>query len=333
MADVIWMVRAGEGGYLTEAFAKGYVAIGWEDMGDLSSLSTREALRDRYEAMYPDSPPGRTANAVAMIHKFRSVMRTGQRVISYDPESREYLVGTIDSEYRFEPGLVPDSPHVRAVRWEGRVSRDRLTPSARNPLGSTLTVFLLNEDVAFELLRALALRPGPSQEDIAAEEKEELGQIKEETAAKAHELIKDKILALSDEDAERLVAAVLRAMGYKARVMPKGPDRGVDVVASPDGLGLEEPRIKAQVKHRSKTPMGSQEVRSFLGGLRAGDRGLYVSTGGFTKDAKYEADRSNIPVTLLTLDDLASLIVTHYEGFDMEGRVLLPLTRVYWPAE
>lgn len=63
---------------------------------------------------------------------------------------------------------------------------------------------------------------------------------------------------------EQLVAAILRAMGYKARVTPKGPDRGVDVIASPDGLGLEEPRIKAEVKHRPKTPIGSQLIRSFL---------------------------------------------------------------------
>ncbi len=108
---------------------------------------------------------------------------------------------------------------------------------------------------------------------------------------------------------ECLVATILRAMGYKARVTPKGPDRGVDVIASPDGLGLEEPRIKAEVKHRPKTAMGSQEIRSFLGGLRQGDRALYVSTGGFSKDAAYEADRSNIPITLVALDDLASLIV------------------------
>ncbi len=60
---------------------------------------------------------------------------------------------------------------------------------------------------------------------------------------------------------------------------------------------------------------------------------MYVSTGGFTKDAKYEADRSNIPVTLIDLDELATLVVTHYENFDLEGRALISLIRVYWPAE
>ncbi len=79
--------------------------------------------------------------------------------------------------------------------------------------------------------------------------------------------------------------------------------------------------------------MGSNEIRSFLGGLREGDKAIYVSTGGFSKEAKYEADRSNIPLTLLGLDDLASLIVIHYENFDLEGRALMPLVMVYWPAE
>jgi restriction system protein len=79
--------------------------------------------------------------------------------------------------------------------------------------------------------------------------------------------------------------------------------------------------------------MGSQQIRSFLGGLRQGDRALYISTGGFSKDAGYEADRSNIPITLLNLDDLASLVVTHYENFDMDGKILIPLTRLYWPVD
>ena len=49
-------------------------------------------------------------------------------------------------------------------------------------------------------------------------------------------------------------------------------------------------------------------MRSFIGGLRAGDRGLYVSTGGFTKEARYEADRANVPIRLLDLDGF----VRHY---------------------
>ena len=78
---------------------------------------------------------------------------------------------------------------------------------------------------------------------------------------------------------------------------------------------------------RQGTQMGSQEIRSFVGGLRPGDRGIYVSTGGFSKEAKYEAERSNIPLTLIELDDLATLVEQHYENFDANGRALIPLTK------
>jgi restriction system protein len=87
------------------------------------------------------------------------------------------------------------------------------------------------------------------------------------------------------------------------------------------------------VKHRARTTIGATDVRSFLGGLRPGDRGLYISTGGFTREAKYEADRSNTPATLIDLDELARLVVTHYDNFDLEGRALIALVKVYWPAE
>ena len=130
---------------------------------------------------------------------------------------------------------------------------------------------------------------------------------------------------------ERLVAGMLNAMGYCARVMPKGPDGGRDVVASPDALGLESPRIVAEVKHR-KGAMGAPAVRSFIGGLRTGDRGLYVSTGGFTKEARYEADRATVPVRLLNLDDFVRYYVEVYDRADDETRSILPLTRIWWPA-
>jgi len=79
--------------------------------------------------------------------------------------------------------------------------------------------------------------------------------------------------------------------------------------------------------------MGAQELRSFLGGLRQGDRGLYVSTGGFSREGEYEAERANIPLTLVDLDTLANLLVQHYEHLDAEGRALMPLAQVYWPVD
>jgi len=328
-----WMVRAGEGGYLASEFARGYVAIGWQEFADMSQVRDIETIRKKFIKAYPETKAGAVGNQVSMFYKFLAVMKINDRVITYDPNSREYLIGTIISDYYYKRNEVKDYPHVRKVKWEGRVGRDSLSASSRNSLGSTLTIISINEDVWSEISAALKGTIASPSSEAAEEEKKDLQQIKEDTIGRAHELIKDKILQLDDREMEHLVAAILRAMGYKARVTPIGPDRGVDVIASPDGLGLEDPLIKAEVKHRSKTQMGSQEIRKFIGGLREGNRGLFVSTGGFSKEAKYEAERSNLPVTLVDLDDLAKHVVTNYDKFDLEGNTLIPLVRIYWPSE
>lgn len=328
-----WMVRAGEGSYLIREFERGYVGVGWNEVGSLEKIDTMEDIRGRYVPAYPDASQGNVSGAVAMLFKFRSVMKVGDKVVTYDRDSREYLVGTLTSDYLYKPGEIADYNHIRTVNWEGRVSRDRLSATSRNSLGSVLTVFAINEDVWNNVAALLRGERHVAAEEQTEEDREELELIREDMRARALELIKDKILALHSDDLEKLAATILRAMGYRARVSPKGPDRGVDVFASPDGLGLEEPRIKVEVKHRPKEAIGSQQIRSFLGGLRQGDRGLYVSTGGYSKDAKYEAERSNIPLTLLSLDDIADLVMTYYETFDSDGRALIPLVKVYWPQQ
>lgn len=121
-------------------------------------------------------------------------------------------------------------------------------------------------------------------------------------------------------------------MGYRSRVADPGGDRGVDVFASPDGLGLEEPRIFVEVKHRPGSAIGAQEVRAFLGGRQAGDRCLYVSTGGFTREARYEADRASVPLRLLTLADLRELLTELYPKLEASIAALVPLERIYWPT-
>ncbi len=75
MAKTIWMVRAGENGYLFDDFQKNhYAAIGWNEIGDLKDVTTVEQVRDRYIQHYPGEKPSKLNNAVAMIFKFRAVL-------------------------------------------------------------------------------------------------------------------------------------------------------------------------------------------------------------------------------------------------------------------
>lgn len=325
------MVRAGRGGIYIEDFEKGYTAIGWSQLGDLTQYSKSDSLRQKYIEVYGNDKPSATANAVAMILKFRDQITAGDHIVSYNPETREYLVGIDKGQYLYQTGTVGDYANLRAVKWLGKVSRDQLPQKAKNSLGSTLTLFSINQEIIDTFIAVLEHKSPEvliSDTDLADTE---MKQLKDETVAQSHELIKDKIVALLPDEMEELVASILRAMGYKAKVSPKGPDRGVDVIASPDGLGLTQPRIKAEVKHRNGS-MGAPAIRSFIGALREGDSGLFISTGGFTREARYEAERSTFSLTLVDLDDLADLIVSHYQNFDLEGRAIVPLVRIYWPV-
>jgi restriction system protein len=220
-------------------------------------------------------------------------------------------------------------PLARKVQWQKQeLPRDSLGTSTKNSLGSTLTLFEVPSSAATEVLAALKGKPVPAMEDEA---EEVIADPLADIESQALERIKDRVNELDWDDMQQLVAGILRAMGYKTQISPPGSDRGKDIVASPDGFGFEHPRIVVEVKHR-KGQMGSQEIRSFLGGRHKDDRGLYVSTGGFTKDAQYEADRASIPLAMWTLDHVVRALIEHYDATDAETKRIVPLKRLYWPA-
>lgn len=67
-----------------------------------------------------------------------------------------------------------------------------------------------------------------------------------------------------------------------------GRDQGADIVAYPDPFRFETPRVKIQGKYR-KGPAIGDEVGRLRGRLQNSDHGLFVSSGGFTKDAFAQA--------------------------------------------
>jgi restriction system protein len=143
--------------------------------------------------------------------------------------------------------------------------------------------------------------------------------------------IEEHLAQMNPYDFQNLVAGLLRGMGYHVSwVSPPGPDRGIDVVAHTDPLGIQGPRIKVQVKRRTdKTAVDG--IRHLLALLGEGDVGLFISTGGFTRDAEEEARRQeNRRITLIDLRRLCDLWIAHYERIPEVDRRLLPLRPVYF---
>jgi restriction system protein len=134
-------------------------------------------------------------------------------------------------------------------------------------------------------------------------------------------------------DFQSLVAGLLRGMDYHlAWIAPPGPDKGVDIIAHTDPLGIKGPRIKVQVK-RQEAKVTAQTLRSFMGIIEEGDAGLFVSTGGFTKDAEGEArQKEKKRLMLVDLERLFDLWVEYYDEIPENYQRLLPLRKVYFLA-
>lgn len=327
-----WVVRAGKDAvYIDDFRGNSLVALGWAEAGPVSAEMADQELTDRFDRAFPGSKPASRRSWQGQVRRFVGEVAPGDRVATYDPNLRLYLLGSVAGPLSWRPGPMP---RVFPVKWTHQASRDALSAAARNGLGSIASFFRASEETSAELwAKATPLSdstapppPGP----IPDGEEDDTETLREDVLERADRFIEDRIAALDWRQMQELVAGILRGMGYQTTVSADGPDRGVDIFASPDGLGLQEPRIFVEVKHRGGA-MGADQVRRFLGGRRSGDRCLYVSTGGFTKEARFEAERSNVPLTLVTLPMLRDLLVQHYERLDSETRTLVPLQRLYWP--
>lgn len=332
MTKQVWMVRAGrDSRFIEEFLTRRMVAIGWSKLPDLSDVHNRAQMAKLVEQGWPENNKFQNASSVGQVYRFREDIVPGTTVVTYDSNRRIYHLGIVTGDYVYHPEYDPELGHTKAVKWNREVSRDVLSAGTKNSLGSISTVFCLSTEAADELVSVE--RSTQAQEAIHTSEEEVEGEaeIRKDTEERALGFLQDKLTKLDWDEMQELVAGVLRAMGYKTRISPAGPDRGRDILASPDGFGFQPPRIVVEVKHRKGT-IGAPEVRSFVGGLRQHDNGLYVSTGGFTREARYEADRTNQNVTLMDAEGLGKAIVEHYDAMDSEARALLPLRKIYWPV-
>lgn len=121
---------------------------------------------------------------------------------------------------------------------------------------------------------------------------------------------------------EEIVVKLLDAMGYGhdlgrgGRVIGGTGDGGIDGVINQDPLGLGVVYVQAK-RHQPGNTVGAELIRAFSGALNAhgADRGVFVTTSGFTAGAR-EAARSlrSQRVVLIDGSELARLMVRHGIG-------------------
>lgn len=325
----VWVIRMTHvPASVSDLRQKSAVAIGWHEVGDLTGVTSREQVLDRVRRAFPENTAMQNAMSAGQLYRFVLEIQRGDYVLTPIKTTRTILIGRVQSDYRFDPDLfAPTYPNIRKVKWLTEKSRDEFTAPARNTLGGLAAVFRA-DTLLLEVERLLGKEPVTEESPII---EEALPLTYEEVKAKADELISDVLARLSSYQFQELVAAVLRAMGYVAKVGPRGKDAGVDVVAHPDPFGFDSPRIKVQVKHRAGTA-GRPELQALSGTLHQGEYGLFVSTGGFSKDAENWAAQSGKPITLIDGDAFVQMLLENYEQLEPSAKALIPLRPIWMPV-
>ena len=206
-----------------------------------------------------------------------------------------------------------------------------LTPEGEEALKLGADKLLSEASAAYHKWRAEhpVTREGEVEEEAPAEVVSY-----DEVEQRAIEGLQQYINSKNAYEFQDLIAALLRGMGYYTPIVaPKGKDGGVDIVAYRDPLGTESPRIQVQIKHRQSSAT-VQEVRQLMGLLqKEGDVGIFVSTAGFTPDARNAARSSHVHVELIDLNRFIGLWQEFYNKLKEEDKSLLPLRPIYFLAQ
>jgi len=128
------------------------------------------------------------------------------------------------------------------------------------------------------------------------------------------------LLTMSPNAFERLIQRMLRESGFtQVEVTGKTGDGGIDGKGIFKIAGLISFNVLFQCK-RWQNSVASSDIRDFRGALQGrADKGLFVTTGSFTRDAIKEASRDGAtPIDLLDGDSLTNKLKELKLGISIE---------------
>ena len=139
--------------------------------------------------------------------------------------------------------------------------------------------------------------------------------LREELAAELLETVKGCTPAFF----EQLVVDLVVRMGYggtrkdAGQALGKSGDGGIDGIIKEDRLGLDVIYLQAK---RWESTVGRPEIQKFAGALQGqrARKGIFITTAGFSKEAREFASSIDTKISLIDGDDLTQLMIDHDVG-------------------
>lgn len=338
----LWLVRLGKNGEReAAALEDNNLRIGFDLTEDISHLKDREALIGKMAELFPNDKPNKHRNFAAQINQFINVAETGDLVVTPFKTTSTIGIGRLAGPYK----AGPKGEALRPVQWlKIDLPRDTFKQDLLYSFGAFMTVCEISRNDALKRVQAVldtgkdpgdgglpASVKGPMSKPIANAEATEAADQPVNLELLARDQIERRIASVfTGHDFTRLVAAILSAQGYRTRVSPPGADAGVDIVAGNGPLGLDGPRIVAQVKSGSVT-VDQPTLQGLIGSIQDthADHGLIVSWGGFTSAVRRRTNELFFRVRLWGREELVDSLLAVYDRLPEDIRAELPLRRTW----
>jgi len=330
----VWLVRAGRRGERQNwAIENGRAVIGWDNLGDLSQLQTKDAMLDRLREAYPEGQPGKWRNYRGQLWAFAKRIEVGDLIVLPLKGEDAIAIGKAAGDYEYKLDNPLGAKHTRPVDWiETDIPRSRFDQDLLFSFGAFMTVCQIKRNNAEERIRAIlegkTPPPPPFETDETTDEMvEPIVDLGDYAATQIRSWIAQKFAghALADP-----INAVLEAQGYVTEVSPPGPDGGVDIIAGQGPMGFDPPRLLVQVKSgdSQQDVKVIRELRGVMQDFKA-DQGLFVAWGGFKRTVLAEAKKNFFELRLWDASDVVENVLRYYDKFPEELKTDLPLKRIW----
>lgn len=163
--------------------------------------------------------------------------------------------------------------------------------------------------VQHETASKRALNKGVRADQKEESEDEIAPQVKSAARTDHREELTNILYSLSPEGFERLCQRLLREAGYQeVTVTGRSGDGGIDGKGILQVSPLVSFKVLFQCKRYQGT-VGASQIRDFQGAMRGrADKGIFLTTGNFSSDARKEATRDGAdPVELIDLNKMLEL--------------------------
>lgn len=162
-----------------------------------------------------------------------------------------------------------------------------------------------------------------SKSNISTDMYDSLPEEKMVFAYKEHiEIIKNQLIdTILENDPcffEKMVVDLLIKMGYgydekSGIVTGKSHDNGVDGIIEEDKLGLGKIYIQAK-RYKRSNKVSAPEIQKFIGAMGKNNKGVFITTSSYTKEACKEAEKAYKNIQLIDGSKLADLLLVYNVG-------------------